>query len=166
MELDRLTTDNPQRNIEVLLNYAYAENGRVKLRSAGGEEDVDLCEYIEQQRRELDFGCGVDASDVMDGACMLECDCPLAVLNVVAIQAAELRGKLACYEDLEERGQLVVLPCKVGDTVYIIGGKYRAGRFEWWINTGKFRLSDLEKIGKTVFLTREEAEAALREMEG
>jgi hypothetical protein len=57
----------------------------------------------------------------------------------------------------------VVLPCKLGDPVFIIGGKYRGGRFDRWINTGKFRISDLEKIGKTVFLTHEEAEAALAE---
>lgn len=29
--------------------------------------------------------------------------------------------KLADYEDLEEQGLLVRLPCKVGDDVYIIG---------------------------------------------
>lgn len=61
----------------------------------------------------------------------------------------------------EAEGRLLVLPCKVGDVVYIIGSKYRAGRDETWVNTGKFRFSDLEKLGKTVFLNREEAEAAL-----
>ena len=59
---------------------------------------------------------------------------------------------------------VIVLPCAIGDTIYIVGRKYRGGRFEKWINTGKFRLSDLEKIGKTVFLTREEAEKALEEV--
>ena len=61
--------------------------------------------------------------------------------------------------------EAVVLPCKLGDPVFIIGGKYRAGRFEAWINSGKFRLSDLEKMGKTVFVTSEEAEAALAKLE-
>jgi hypothetical protein len=28
--------------------------------------------------------------------------------------------KLACYEDLEEQGRLLELPCVVGDTVYVI----------------------------------------------
>ena len=63
----------------------------------------------------------------------------------------------------EAEGRLLVLPCKVGTVVYIAGSKYRAGRWETWVNTGKFRLSDLEKLGKTVFLTREQAEAALQE---
>lgn len=33
---------------------------------------------------------------------------------------AEALEKLADYEDAEEQGRLVVLPCKVGDTVYVI----------------------------------------------
>lgn len=68
----------------------------------------------------------------------------------------------AC-DKFKDRTRFVQLPRAVGDPVYIVGGKYRAGRKEWWINTGKFRLSDLDKIGKTVFLTREEAEKALKE---
>lgn len=63
-------------------------------------------------------------------------------------------------EHFKDRSRIIELPCKLGDTVFIIGGKYRAGRVEKWINTGKFRLSDLEKMGKTVFLTQEEAELA------
>ena len=73
--------------------------------------------------------------------------------------------KLAEYEDAEEQGLLMRLPCKVGDEVFIIGTKCRSGRYEKWINTGKFRISDLEKLGKTVFLTMPEAEKALAEME-
>lgn len=52
---------------------------------------------------------------------------------------------------------------KVGDPVFVAGGKYRHGSIEYWINTGKFRLSDVGKLGKTVFLTNEEAEAKIAE---
>lgn len=65
-----------------------------------------------------------------------------------------------------DSSRIIELPCKIGDPVFVIGGKYRAGRFEQWINPEKFRLSDLEKMGKTVFLTRAEAEAALAKMKG
>ena len=34
-----------------------------------------------------------------------------------------LIDKLGKYEDLEEQGRLVKLPCKVGDTVYVIVAK-------------------------------------------
>lgn len=69
--------------------------------------------------------------------------------------------KLGRYEDLEEQERLVILPCKIGTPIFIIGSKYRSGKFDKWVNTGKFRWSDIEKLGKTVFLNREEAEAAL-----
>lgn len=97
--MDRLTTDNPMSNVSAMLNFAYAKDKRVTLRCLnGGEVDVDLCDYIEKQCRELGFDCCVCAPDVMEGACM-ECDCVLAVLNIVAIQAAELRARLMIYED-------------------------------------------------------------------
>lgn len=73
--------------------------------------------------------------------------------------------RLAELEDKLEDGTLVELPCKVGDTVCIVGRKYRAGSYESFINTGKFRYSDIEKFGDTVFLTREAAEARLKELE-
>ena len=76
----------------------------------------------------------------------------------------KLYDKLKEYEDLEEQGRLIKLPCKVGDTIYITSSRYRHGRIESWINTGKFRISDMEELGKHIFLTKEEAEKALAEM--
>ena len=93
--------------------------------------------------------------------------------------------KLANYEDLEEQGLLVRLPCKVGDTAYRVnaGAKQpiipmtvseihflcykneRAVRFD---AIGKEDMGEscyrLEDIGRIVFLTREEAEKKLEEM--
>ena len=77
----------------------------------------------------------------------------------------EAMRKLADYEDLEEQGLLLKLPCKVGDAVYIVGYKYRQGGYEKFINTGKFRYSDLDKLDKSVFLTKEEAEKVLERLE-
>ena len=71
--------------------------------------------------------------------------------------------KLSAYEDAEEQGLLLRLPCKVGDTVYLVK------------NDGKIvaRVADMmfigvlwEEFGKAVFLTRTEAEAKSAEMEG
>lgn len=62
----------------------------------------------------------------------------------------------------KQQGKIIELPCKLGDTVYIIGGKRRCGKMEMWINTGKFRLTDIDKIGITVFLTLEAAEKAIQ----
>jgi len=96
--------------------------------------------------------------------------------------------RLAHYEDLEEQGRLLVLPCKVGDTVYVDArtfsyGEYSAKRhaealvtsftfgrmnfvklriFAPYVNQHKIFKYSLSSFGKTVFLTREEAEAALK----
>lgn len=64
-------------------------------------------------------------------------------------------------EDFKDRSMFLALPCPIGSTVYVIGHRYRAGRDECWINTGKLRPSDLEKIGERVFLTYEDAKAKI-----
>ena len=98
--------------------------------------------------------------------------------------------KLKEYEDLEEQGRLIKLPCKVGDTVYCIFSRYtkctpnneefdeyncqgceyecdskkenyvqdmRAYSFDWIA-------TNLKNFGKTVLLTKSEAEAKLKEL--
>lgn len=78
---------------------------------------------------------------------------------------------------------VLVPPCKVGDTVYQIipkcspafgmcpyNGGYGTARCDKGpckahIKEISFSLSDIENIGKTVFLTREEAEKALEGMQ-
>ena len=73
--------------------------------------------------------------------------------------------KLAEYENAEKEGRLAVFLCKVGDIVYKImcqrdnfdDRPYRI------ITSVNFRLDMADEIGKTVFLTREEAEKALKD---
>lgn len=72
-------------------------------------------------------------------------------------------SRLVEIAEADKDGRVVVLPCKVGDTVYILrrafDGADVVGETElWW--------DDIPQLGKTVFLTREEAENALQEMEG
>lgn len=70
--------------------------------------------------------------------------------------------KLKEYEDLEERGLLIRLPCKVGDDVWTImcgmTGKHPA------LFRQEFTLSMFSHFGTAVFLTKEEAEVALERM--
>ena len=83
----------------------------------------------------------------------------------------------------EKEGRLVVLPCKVGDTVYIIHKRairkttvesihqWSSGHWKLSVHTDKKYIHwtgyevHFESFGKTVFLTREAAEAALKERE-
>jgi hypothetical protein len=80
------------------------------------------------------------------------------------------------WAEAEQDGRLVVLPCKVGDSIYpinidrelnkpplrVTGFRFSGFDNEGWIEIGllKYKVSE---IGKTVFLTREEAEKALQE---
>lgn len=101
-------------------------------------------------------------------------------------------NKLADYEDAEETGTLVRLPCKVGDTVYIKGVPVKVSginienEITYYVHIDCYDCGDCpfyedenswegehdckisgyleftdDDIGKTVFLTREEAEKAL-----
>lgn len=77
--------------------------------------------------------------------------------------------KLAEYEELEEQGKLLKLPCAVGDTVYTLntlqGGDTVIG--ETTADAFFCALGMLEgRFGKTIFLTFGEAEAALGGLEG
>lgn len=94
--------------------------------------------------------------------------------------------KLKEYEDAEEQGLLLRLPCKVGDVLYfahhdrvisseVLSAKYHAEAENHGVFIRERLTIDVEgvsaeidfcDIGKTVFLTREEAEAKLKEMEG
>ena len=116
----------------------------------------------------------------------LKSDLEYPKINVKAIQ------KLGRYEDAEEDGRLVVLPCKVGDIVYKLcecnDGTYKIspmevgdvcpygsprrnkeGKCEVWniyaTSDYTYLYASFYDIGKTVFLTREKAEKALKEME-
>lgn len=85
--------------------------------------------------------------------------------------------RLADYEDLEEQGRLIKLPCKVRDTIYglhkamvceldteTIGiSKMPSGEILYLIDGWELDKGD---FGKTVFLTKSEAETKLKELRG
>lgn len=79
------------------------------------------------------------------------------VVSAFGVAAERLRELAEADKD----GRVVVLPCKVGDTVYTLlrtfDGADVVGETElWW--------TDIPQLGKTVFLTREEAEETLEAM--
>lgn len=91
----------------------------------------------------------------------------------------KISEKLAAYEDAEEQGLLLKLPCKVGDTVYVKMASYcdiqyaeaEVRDFTHFTSCGfcavvTSKHFDKQNIpfadfGKTVFLTRDEAEEKL-----
>lgn len=81
-------------------------------------------------------------------------------------------NRLAEYEDAEEDGRLVRLPCKVGDKVYRICGQnievekiigFYIVRTEIYYDFGWTQFS---VKSKDIFTTREEAEKRLAELKG
>ena len=99
------------------------------------------------------------------------------VVMTLEAQFRDVLQKLAAYEDAEERGRLVILPCKVGDVIWwknghrivdchVVEVQISYDRFEVIFKFGpQLNLkagARFEDFGKTVFLTQEEAEAALK----
>lgn len=93
-------------------------------------------------------------------------------------QLAKWLEELKSYKDLEEQGLLVKLPCKVGDNLYcIVNGEVKKLKVHSF-GVPDFEITDIEfkyvdgfkivrfvgEVGKTVFLTREEAVNKLEEM--
>lgn len=83
---------------------------------------------------------------------------------------AEAIQRLAEYEDMEEQGLLVRLPCKEGTWVYkvcMISVRDDDYAMTWHQEMGvrevRFQASMRDQFGKTVFTSREAAEKALEE---
>lgn len=127
-------------------------------------------ERLTERERNVD-GTGVAKEEITDG--------------LLKPFADKILTKLAVYEDLEEQGLLVRLPCKVGDTVYRVnaGAKqpiipmtvseihflcYKNERVVRFDAISKEDMGEscyrLEDIGRIVFLTHEEAVNKLEEM--
>lgn len=75
-------------------------------------------------------------------------------------------------KNFKDRSRFVELPCKVGDVVYCLTKPSKRRITKISITVYGLRLSvndmfcfDESQIGKTVFLTKEEAEQALKERE-
>ena len=75
-------------------------------------------------------------------------------------------ARLRELAEADKDGRVVVLPCKVGTATYYIHYPIAVypDKSEPEIKRGIFTLCDLDRVGHTVFLTREEAEKALEAM--
>lgn len=103
----------------------------------------------------------------------------------------KLSEKLGRYEDAEEQGLLLRLPCKIGDDIFVIPSEvnYRLNKsfgakglnkvcrqvvdhiefnsYGYLVSTNEgMTVHSQEAFGETWFLTREEAEQALEDMKG
>ena len=101
------------------------------------------------------------------------------MINLAAQALGVEPSRLSEIAEADKDGRCVVRPCKVGDTVWRIvrdgephitrdevRDMYFADDMTLCVELVGGRVTFTEKFGKTVFLSREEAEKALREMEG
>ena len=101
------------------------------------------------------------------------------MINLAAQALGVEPSRLREIAEAEKDGRVVVLPCKVGDTVWRIvrdgephitrdevRDMYFADDMTPCVELVGGRVTFTEKFGKTVFLSRAEAERALQEMEG
>ena len=101
------------------------------------------------------------------------------MINLAAQALGVEPSRLREIAEDDKDGRCVVLPCKVGDTVWRIvrdgephitrdevRDMYFADDMTLCVELVGGRVTFTEKFGKTVFLSREEAEKALQEMKG
>lgn len=192
--MERLTSNKEVSDmsmIELAHNSCYADDKR-NARYRDYDLDIDSRQLVRNLMKDM---CGEDLSDLSDeefddymGEMLsVEIDSQIGLLalfyrNLWAM--ADLREKLKYYEDLEEQGRLLKLPCKVGDTVYAIGFNNNKPiiyesvvlsilitekEIAFNVKVDEFEINSQLKqsmFDKTVFLTKSEAEAKLKELRG
>lgn len=132
------------------------------------------------------FACSRQCGEPMAQSSATGCECYETVKSSMAYYVGTLDGvkgkipnRLRELAEADKDGRCVVLPCKVGDTVWRIirdgephitrdevRDMYFADDMTPCVELVGGRVTFTEKFGKTVFLSRAEAERALQEMEG
>lgn len=180
-KMKRMTMDNVEEMgmFGLAHNCCYIDKNR-NTRYRDFEIDIDARELAKGLLKEMtedavSFESDEDFDDRMgcyigeDGICTPRGLIANFYQNLWAM--AELREKLKYYEDLEEQGRLLVLPCKVGDTVYEILGE-TVPNHHFYINEWKVQDVSTQSIKyadewesydyENLYFTREEAEAAMK----
>lgn len=182
--MSRLTTNKETDDMsmfELPHNSCYVKEGKARYRDY--ETDIDARELTKLLLKEIagennqfnsenGFGekmvdylsCGIDTKEGL-----------IATFYRNLWAMAELREKLKTYEDLEEQGKLIKLPCAVGDTVYEVLEEsaplphfYIAEYEVQDVSTKAVKYADdwASYNYSNLFFTKEEAKKKLEEMEG
>jgi hypothetical protein len=197
--MERLTSNKPVADmmpmIELAHNSCYIDE-KHNARYRDYEQDIDSRQLVRKLVKDM---CDEDLfymSDERFDQYMAEM-LSVGVSDTIGLLAvfyrnlwamAELREKLKEYEDLEEQGMLIKLPCKVGDKIFLdfAGFGKDVDKFtvkDFHLDCFKNRETilfcdyesddrtlsgqiDVMEFGKTVFLTKSKAEAKLKGLRG
>ena len=185
--MERLTTNKDVSEMgmfELAHNSCYCKDGVARYRDFENDIDArDLARELVWSLADIELSRNNECLDeemIED----MQYDITKEPIGLIALfyrnlwAMADLRERLKEYEDLEEQGLLLRLPCPIGTTVY---------NTTWWddvtekvevdgkifyrivhkhkVSKSTFSLGDIYNFGKTVFLTKTEAEQKLKEME-
>lgn len=135
------------------------------------------------------WACSRQCGEPMAQSSATGCECYETIKSSMAYYVGTLDGvkgkipnRLRELAEADKAGRCVVLPCRVGEKIYYLNGKYiievevvgyKVDETGAWLfigetynpETNRAYHCDLEteRIGKTVFFTREEAERAMEE---
>ena len=160
---------------ELAHNSCYAKDRKARFRDFENDfEARQLTTKLLEKYADIPnkFTCDDDFDDFMMDSLQYGMDDIQGLLAVFYCNLwamADLRERLKEYEDLEEQGKLLKLPCAVEDTVYrfyTVDDETKIYEHRMTTLTNIVNIMEVGEIGKTVFLTKEEAEQALKEMEG
>lgn len=131
------------------------------------------------------FACSRQCGEPMAQRSATGCECYETVKSSMAYYVGTLDGakgkipnRLRELAEADKDGRVVVLPCKVGDGLWTFCSHPVEQVYSFTVtdistlngrtllNTSRCGVMDARDVGKTVFLTREEAKKALQEMEG
>ena len=185
--MERLTTNKDVSEMEMYElahNCCYCKDSIARYRDFENDIDArDLARELAWSLADIELSSYDDNFDeeMLEN---LQYDITKEPIGLIALfyrnlwAMADLRERLKEYEDLEEQGRLVKLPCKIGTEVYnitwwddvqekvVVKGKtYYRTIHKHKVSKSTFGYTDIEEIGKTVFLTKSEAEQKLKEME-
>ena len=106
---------------------------------------------------------GLEPEEIADAVIAAKLMARSKIVSCFGVDADHVRELVEAEQD----GRLVVLPCKVGDTVYQIDAeRVYESEVKWIIFDCDDIAFDERAIGGSIFLTRDEAEAALKGGEG
>ena len=115
---------------------------------------------------------GLEPEEIADAVTAAKLMAKSKIVSCFGVDADHIRELVQAEHD----GRMVVLPCKVGDHVWADGREaivvwffgYKTERYlhAQFFDNAEHTDIPFYEIGKTVFLTREEAEAALKGGEG
>ena len=105
--MKKMVTDNPNDNIEILLNLAFSKDNEVWIRNGSEDgKDCTLIDFTKSACKACKCHIADDLNAIEDidhiGDFLMDCsmcNCAIGTFYFVAVQAAELRGRLRLYED-------------------------------------------------------------------